>query len=54
MSTGATREVTVVLFVLLLSAAHAYGQSATYHLHKEASSTSGLFQLKSAGPDGTT
>ncbi len=29
-------------------------QTATYHLHKEASSTSGLNQLKTAGPDGTT
>ena len=29
-------------------------QSATYHLHKEASSTTGLFQLKTAGPDATT
>ena len=29
----------------------AYGQSATYHLHRERSTTSGLFQLKTAGPD---
>lgn len=29
-------------------------QTATYHLHKEASSTTGLFQLKTAGPDGTS
>ncbi|MCI0351950.1 MAG: hypothetical protein L0Z53_21220, partial [Acidobacteriales bacterium] len=26
----------------------------TYHLHKEASSTTGLFQLKPSGPDGTS
>ena len=30
------------------------GQTATYHLHKEASSTSGLDQLKTAGPDAAT
>src|SRR5207248_7841734 len=29
-------------------------QTATYHLHKELSSTSGLDQLKTAGPDATT
>jgi hypothetical protein len=28
--------------------------TATYHLHKEASTTTGLFQLKTAGPDGTS
>jgi hypothetical protein len=27
--------------------------SGTYHLHKEASTTAGLFQLKTVGPDGT-
>ncbi|MGH9873710.1 MAG: IPT/TIG domain-containing protein, partial [Pyrinomonadaceae bacterium] len=54
MSTGATRELFLTLFVLLLSASYANAQSATYRLHKEASSTSGLFQLKTAGPDGTT
>src|SRR5207244_736392 len=36
--------------ILPLSAA---AQTATYHLHREASSTSGLFQLKAAGPDST-
>src|SRR5713226_8739840 len=29
-------------------------QTATYHLHKEASSTSGLDQLKTTGPDAAT
>src|SRR6266446_2267812 len=29
----------------------AYAQTATYHLHREASSTANLFQLKTAGPD---
>lgn len=28
--------------------------TTTYHLHKEASTTTGLFQLKTAGPDGTS
>jgi hypothetical protein len=47
------RCVSTVLFVLgvwqLPIAAHA--QTATYHLHREVSKTSGLFQLKTAGPD---
>jgi YD repeat-containing protein len=30
------------------------GPSTTYHLHKEASATSGFFQLKTTGPDGTS
>src|SRR5712691_6588064 len=42
----------VVLWAGLSPSANA--QTATYHLHKEASSTSGLFQLKTAGPDGTS
>lgn len=41
------------LFVICLSVL-VHGQTATYHLHKEASTTSGLFQLKTAGPDGTS
>jgi YD repeat-containing protein len=41
------------LFVLCLTLL-VQGQSATYHLHKESSTTSGLFQLKTAGPDGTS
>lgn len=32
----------------------ASAQTATYHLHKENSSTGGLFQLKVAGPDGSS
>src|SRR5437773_9709919 len=44
------RHSTCVLFAPLLPAA-AYAQSATYHLHKEASKTAGLFQLKTGGPD---
>ena len=39
------------LFVICLSVL-VQGQSSTYHLHKE--SPSGLFQLKTAGPDGTS
>ena len=42
-----------LLFVFFLSVL-VQGQTATYHLHKESSSTSGLFQLKIAGPDGTS
>ena len=30
------------------------GPVSTYHLHKESSTTSGMFQLKTAGPDATT
>ena len=41
---------TCVLIAALLPAI-AFGQSARYHLHKEASKTAGLFQLKSSGPD---
>jgi YD repeat-containing protein len=41
------------LFVICLSVV-VQGQTATYHLHKDASETSGLFQLKTAGPDGTS
>jgi YD repeat-containing protein len=33
------------------AATSAHAQSATYHLHKEASTTAGLLQLKTAGPD---
>ena len=42
-----------LLFVICLSVL-VQGQSSTYHLHKESSTTSGLFQLKTAGPDGTS
>jgi YD repeat-containing protein len=39
------------VFLVTALPAIAYGQSATYHLHKERSTTSGLFELKAAGPD---
>jgi YD repeat-containing protein len=49
------------IFTALLCAAFTMGlasgvqaQTATYRLHKEASSTSGLFQVKTANPDGTS
>ena len=42
-----------ILLSLMLSNM-ATAQTATYHLHKEASSTSGLDQLKAAGPDGAS
>ena len=41
------------LFVICLSVV-VHGQTATYHLHKDSSQTSGLLQLKTAGPDGTS
>jgi Bacterial Ig domain len=42
----------LVWVFLLASSQHFLSQStATYHLHREASSTGGLFQLKTAGPD---
>jgi YD repeat-containing protein len=40
--------------LLLILAVSAQAQTASYHLHKEASATTGLFQLKTAGPDGTS
>ncbi len=42
-----------LLFSLSL-AVTAQAQTATYHLHREASSTANLFQLKTAGPDATS
>ena len=39
------------VFAIAALPAVAYGQSATYHLHKEASKTAGLLQLKTAAPD---
>ncbi|HEU5132941.1 MAG TPA: IPT/TIG domain-containing protein, partial [Pyrinomonadaceae bacterium] len=39
-----------LLFSLWIAAA-AYGQNATYRLHREASSTANQFQLKTANPD---
>jgi hypothetical protein len=48
----------VTLLVTMLFAATistlTYAQTTTYHLHKEASTTSGLDQLKSIGPDSTS
>ena len=42
-------------FIILCALLHtAQAQTDTYHLHKEASATTGLFQLKTAGPDGTS
>src|SRR5438874_1407504 len=45
--------VRVVAFLLLL-AGTSVAQTATYHLHKEASSTDGQLQLKTAGPDASS
>lgn len=42
------------LLVFLISTINAFAQTATYRFHKESSSTSGLFQLKPANPDGTS
>src|SRR4028118_2022509 len=42
------------LILLLALALCVQAQTATYHLHKEASTTTGLFQLKTAAPDGTS
>jgi len=47
-------SVVVCLLSILGFAITAHAQSATYHLHKEASTTANLFQLKTAGPDGTS
>jgi len=46
--------VSLGLLITFIFAFHSNAQTATYHLHKEASSSSGLFQLKTAGPDGTS
>jgi YD repeat-containing protein len=46
-----------ILFTSILMSALALGvraQTVTYRLHKEASTTTGLFQLKAANPDGTS
>jgi YD repeat-containing protein len=46
-----------IIFYLILTFVltnYVQAQTATYHLHKEASSTATLFQLKTAGPDGTS
>ena len=40
-----------ILLVSLLTAVTAHAQSVTYRLHREASSTTNLFQLKTANPD---
>jgi len=41
-------------FYLLTAGSVCLAQTATYHLHKEASSTPGLFQLAASGPDGSS
>jgi len=50
-----TRRVDLVLrlwLLILVGAAHSViGQVTTLHLHQEASSTSGLNQLRTSGPD---
>src|SRR6266542_1941154 len=52
--TRVIRRVSLGLLITFIFAFYANAQTATYHLHKEASATSGLFQLKTAGPDGTS
>jgi YD repeat-containing protein len=42
------------LILHLAFAGYAYAQTTTYHLHKELSSTTNLFQLQTSNPDGTT
>ena len=44
-------RLSVFLLVSLLTAVAAHAQSVTYRLHREASSTTGRFQLKTANPD---
>ena len=44
-------RLSVFLLVSLLTAVAAHAQSVTYRLHREASSTTGRFQLKTATPD---
>lgn len=39
------------LSVVFIFSSHLQAQTATYRLHKEASSSAGLFQLNTAGPD---
>jgi YD repeat-containing protein len=46
-----SRGIALFLFVSAIGIGMTFAQTASYHLHSEASSTSGLFQLKSAGPD---
>ncbi|HZL96536.1 MAG TPA: hypothetical protein VFB99_22970, partial [Vicinamibacterales bacterium] len=40
--------------IVLAGASVVTAQSTTYHLHRETSSTSGLFQLKTASPDASS
>jgi hypothetical protein len=47
---GAFRAIAYGILMALV-AAPVHAQTAAYHLHKEASMTAGLFQLKTAGPD---
>src|SRR5215510_8529178 len=43
-----------VVAIIAFGSTRAHAQDATYHLHKEASTTSGLSQLKTIGPDAQT
>lgn len=43
-------SISVILSLAITQRFHSQ-QTSTFHLHKEASTTSGLFQLKTAGPD---
>src|SRR6476620_7365904 len=44
-------RLSLALLFTLSFAIVAYAQTVTYRLHREASSTANLFQLKTAGPD---
>ncbi len=46
-----TAVILSTLFIFSALVTSATGQTATYHLHKEASATAGLFQLKTTAPD---
>jgi hypothetical protein len=48
------RCLTAILLSIGAMSSSLWAQSATYHLHKDASSTTGLFQLKVPGPDATS
>jgi hypothetical protein len=50
---GTNRRLRVVGCLLLLMAT-CFAQTVTYHLHKEASTTAGQFQLKTAAPDASS
>src|SRR5688572_15739332 len=48
------RCVAAILLSIGAMSSSLWAQTATYHLHKDASSTTGLFQLKVPGPDATS